>query len=51
MMEMFEWEIDTGVERIVIRLNVLGNVIRKSLRQIFSEFSGGMKPVSKVVGS
>jgi len=43
-----------GVESIVIgmphrgRLNVLGNVVRKPLRQIFSEFSGGTKPVDEV---
>jgi hypothetical protein len=38
---------DLGVKNIVIgmphrgRLNVLGNVVRKPLRQIFTEFSGG----------
>jgi len=57
MKEMFDRSADMGVESIVIgmshrgRLNVLGNVVRKPLRQIFSEFSGGTKPVSEVVGS
>lgn len=38
---------DLGVKSVTIgmphrgRLNVLGNVVRKPLRQIFSEFSGG----------
>jgi hypothetical protein len=32
------------------RLNVLGNVVRKPLRQIFSEFSGGTKPVDEGEG-
>ncbi|KAL0282740.1 UNVERIFIED_CONTAM: 2-oxoglutarate dehydrogenase, mitochondrial [Sesamum angustifolium] len=47
MKEMFDRSADLGVESIVIgmshrgRLNVLGNVVRKPLRQIFSEFSGG----------
>ncbi|XP_077216411.1 2-oxoglutarate dehydrogenase, E1 component [Tasmannia lanceolata] len=51
MKEMFDRAADLGVETIVIgmshrgRLNVLGNVVRKPLRQIFSEFSGGTKPV------
>ncbi|XP_008794897.1 2-oxoglutarate dehydrogenase, mitochondrial-like [Phoenix dactylifera] len=51
MKEMFDRAADMGVETIVIgmshrgRLNVLGNVVRKPLRQIFSEFSGGTKPV------
>ncbi|PHT54347.1 2-oxoglutarate dehydrogenase, mitochondrial [Capsicum baccatum] len=51
MKEMFDRSADLGVESIVIgmphrgRLNVLGNVVRKPLRQIFSEFSGGTKPV------
>lgn len=54
MKEMFDRAADMGVESIVIgmshrgRLNVLGNVVRKPLRQIFSEFSGGTKPVSEV---
>ncbi|MQM10934.1 hypothetical protein Taro_043832 [Colocasia esculenta] len=46
MKEMFDRAADLGVENIVVgmphrgRLNVLGNVFRKPLRQIFSEFSG-----------
>ncbi|KAK3034419.1 hypothetical protein RJ639_033690 [Escallonia herrerae] len=54
MKEMFDRSADLGVETIVIgmshrgRLNVLGNVVRKPLRQIFSEFSGGTKPVDEV---
>ncbi|KAL3338931.1 hypothetical protein AABB24_027835 [Solanum stoloniferum] len=50
MKEMFDRSADLGVESIVIgmphrgRLNVLGNVVRKPLRQIFSEFTGGTKP-------
>ncbi|XP_023773064.1 uncharacterized protein LOC111921714 [Lactuca sativa] len=54
MKEMFDRSADLGVESIVIgmshrgRLNVLGNVVRKPLRQIFSEFSGGTKPVDEV---
>ncbi|KAK3031932.1 hypothetical protein RJ639_036728 [Escallonia herrerae] len=54
MKEMFDRSADLGVEIIVIgmshrgRLNVLGNVVRKPLRQIFSEFSGGTKPVDEV---
>ncbi|XP_024362659.1 uncharacterized protein [Physcomitrium patens] len=50
MKELIDRAADTGVESIVIgmphrgRLNVLGNVVRKPLRQIFSEFSGGIKP-------
>ncbi|KAG6578718.1 2-oxoglutarate dehydrogenase, mitochondrial-like [Cucurbita moschata] len=54
MKEMFDRAADLGVESIVIgmphrgRLNVLGNVVRKPLRQIFSEFSGGTKPVNEV---
>nr|GLL45273.1 2-oxoglutarate dehydrogenase, mitochondrial-like isoform X1 [Ipomoea trifida] len=52
MKEMFDRAADLGVESIVIgmshrgRLNVLGNVVRKPLRQIFNEFSGGTKPVN-----
>ncbi|KAL9250291.1 2-oxoglutarate dehydrogenase, mitochondrial-like protein, partial [Drosera capensis] len=54
MKEMFDRSADLGVENIVIgmphrgRLNVLGNVVRKPLRQIFSEFSGGTKPSDEV---
>lgn len=57
MKEMFDRSADMGVESIVIgmshrgRLNVLGNVVRKPLRQIFSEFSGGIKPASGEFGS
>lgn len=48
MKEMIDRAADLGVESIVMgmahrgRLNVLGNVVRKPLRQIFSEFSGGL---------
>ncbi|CAM8909347.1 unnamed protein product [Rhodiola kirilowii] len=54
MKEMFDRAADLGVESIVIgmshrgRLNVLGNVVRKPLRQIFSEFSGGTRPIDEV---
>ncbi|GKB55352.1 2-oxoglutarate dehydrogenase, mitochondrial-like protein, partial [Tanacetum coccineum] len=54
MKEMFDRSADLGVESIVIgmshrgRLNVLGNVVRKPLRQIFSEFSGGIRPIEEV---
>ncbi|KAK2970468.1 hypothetical protein RJ640_006059 [Escallonia rubra] len=54
MKAIFDRSADLGVETIVIgmshigRLNVLGNVVRKPLRQIFSEFSGGTKPVYEV---
>jgi 2-oxoglutarate dehydrogenase E1 component len=50
MKELIDRAADKGVESIVLgmphrgRLNVLGNVVRKPLRQIFSEFSGGIKP-------
>uniref|UniRef100_A0A1D1YN04 2-oxoglutarate dehydrogenase, mitochondrial n=2 Tax=Anthurium amnicola TaxID=1678845 RepID=A0A1D1YN04_9ARAE len=54
MKEMFDIAADRGVESIVVgmphrgRLNVLGNVFRKPLRQIFSEFSGsGSKAVEE----
>lgn len=46
MKEMIDRAADLGVESMVMgmahraRLNVLGNVVRKPLRQIFSEFSG-----------
>eukprot|EP00967_Tisochrysis_lutea_P037402 scaffold44962_cov18-Tisochrysis_lutea.AAC.4 len=42
---------DLGVENVVIgmphrgRLNVLANVVRKPMSQIFSEFSGAPQPV------
>eukprot|EP00897_Mesotaenium_endlicherianum_P004573 jgi/Mesen1/4143/ME000218S03262 len=51
MKELIDRAADAGVESVVLgmphrgRLNVLGNVVRKPLRQIFSEFSGGIKPV------
>ncbi|GJY95311.1 2-oxoglutarate dehydrogenase, mitochondrial-like protein [Tanacetum coccineum] len=54
MKEMFDRSADLAVESIVIgmlhrvRLNVLGNVVRKPLRQIFSEFSGGIRPIEEV---
>ncbi|XWS56551.1 hypothetical protein CRYUN_Cryun09bG0095100 [Craigia yunnanensis] len=54
MKETFDRAADLGVESIVIgmphrgRLNVLGNVVPKPLHQIFSEFSGGTKPVDGV---
>ncbi|KAI8006432.1 hypothetical protein LOK49_LG07G00980 [Camellia lanceoleosa] len=54
MKEMFDRAADTGVESIVIgmshrgRLNVLGNVVRKPLRQIFSEFRSGTRPIDEV---
>ncbi|MCO5602599.1 hypothetical protein L7F22_056733 [Adiantum nelumboides] len=50
MKELIDRAADSGVESIVIgmshrgRLNVLGNVVRKPLRHIFTEFSGGTKP-------
>ncbi|KAF6171253.1 hypothetical protein GIB67_036921 [Kingdonia uniflora] len=51
MKEMFDRSADLRVESIVIgmsqsKLNVLGNVVRKPLSQIFSEFTGGTKPVN-----
>lgn len=51
MKEMIDRSAELGVESIVMgmahrgRLNVLGNVLRKPLHQIFSEFSSGMKPI------
>ncbi|KAK7273057.1 hypothetical protein RIF29_14103 [Crotalaria pallida] len=54
MKEMFDRASDLGVESVVIgmahrgRLNVLGNVVRKPLRQIFCEFSGGVQPEDEV---
>ncbi|KAJ8432881.1 hypothetical protein Cgig2_021017 [Carnegiea gigantea] len=50
MKEMIDKSAALGVESIVMgmahrgRLNVLGNVLRKPLRQIFNEFSGSAKP-------
>ena len=47
---------DLGVENVVIgmphrgRLNVLANVVRKPMSQIFSEFSGAPVPVSEAGG-
>ncbi|GKA64630.1 2-oxoglutarate dehydrogenase, mitochondrial-like protein [Tanacetum coccineum] len=54
MKEMFDRSADLVVESIVIgmshrgRLNILGNVVRKPLRQIFSKFSGGIRPIEEV---
>lgn len=54
MKEMFDKAADLGVESIVVgmphrgRLNVLGNVFRKPLRQIFSEFDKKPKPADEV---
>ncbi|XP_021771281.1 2-oxoglutarate dehydrogenase, mitochondrial-like [Chenopodium quinoa] len=51
MKEMIDRSAELGVESIVMgmahrgRLNVLGNVLRKPLHQIFSEFSIGRKPI------
>ncbi|GJX31507.1 2-oxoglutarate dehydrogenase, mitochondrial-like protein [Tanacetum coccineum] len=39
-------EADLAIKRG--RLNVLGNVVRKPLRQIFSEFSEGIRPIEEV---
>ncbi|CAM6088249.1 unnamed protein product [Calypogeia fissa] len=56
MKELIDRAAESGVESIVIgmphrgRLNVLGNVVRKPLRQIFSEFSGGIKPPQEAGG-
>ena len=53
MKELIDRASDFGVENIVIgmphrgRLNVLANVVRKPLRHIFSEFSGGIKPADE----
>ncbi|XP_002966013.2 2-oxoglutarate dehydrogenase, mitochondrial [Selaginella moellendorffii] len=50
MKELIDRAADLGVDSIVIgmphrgRLNVLGNVVRKPLRHIFSEFSAGIRP-------
>ncbi|KAJ8760315.1 hypothetical protein K2173_011868 [Erythroxylum novogranatense] len=54
MKEMFDTAADLGVENIVVgmphrgRLNVLGNVFRKPLAQIFSEFDKNAKTVDEV---
>jgi 2-oxoglutarate dehydrogenase E1 component len=54
MKELIDRASDFGVESIVIgmphrgRLNVLANVVRKPLRHIFSEFSGGIKPAEEL---
>ncbi|EEF33946.1 oxoglutarate dehydrogenase, putative [Ricinus communis] len=54
MKEMFDRASDLGVENIVVgmphrgRLNVLGNVFRKPLAQIFSEFDKNAKTVDEV---
>ncbi|CAN0837152.1 2-oxoglutarate dehydrogenase, mitochondrial [Linum grandiflorum] len=54
MKEMFDRAADLGVENIVVgmphrgRLNVLGNVFRKPLAQIFSEFDKKAKHVDDV---
>ncbi|KAL2643867.1 hypothetical protein R1flu_011454 [Riccia fluitans] len=56
MKELIDKAADLGVESVVIgmahrgRLNVLGNVVRKPLRQIFNEFSGGIKPAEVEAG-
>lgn len=53
LQELIDSAAEGGVESVVIgmphrgRLNVLGNVVRKPLRHIFSEFSGGIKPVGE----
>jgi 2-oxoglutarate dehydrogenase E1 component len=50
MKEMIDTAVDEGVEAIVLgmphrgRLNVLGNVVRKPLEQIFAEFQGVANP-------
>jgi len=50
MKAMIDRSAELGTETVVIgmphrgRLNVLGNVVRKPLAQIFSEFQGGVKP-------
>uniref|UniRef100_A0A6N2NJ29 2-oxoglutarate dehydrogenase E1 component/KDG C-terminal domain-containing protein n=1 Tax=Salix viminalis TaxID=40686 RepID=A0A6N2NJ29_SALVM len=54
MKEMFDRASDLGFENIVVgmphrgRLNVLGNVFRKPLAQISSEFDKNAKPVEEV---
>ncbi|KAF5742660.1 putative 2-oxoglutarate dehydrogenase [Tripterygium wilfordii] len=56
MKEMFDRAADLGVENIVVgmphrgRLNVLGNVFRKPLRQIFSEFDKNARSADDDVG-
>jgi len=50
MKAMIDKAAELGVESVVIgmphrgRLNVLGNVVRKPLSHIFSEFQGGVRP-------
>ncbi|GJY88141.1 2-oxoglutarate dehydrogenase, mitochondrial-like protein [Tanacetum coccineum] len=54
MKEMFDRSADLVVESIMIgmshrgRLNILGNVVRKPLRQNFSKFSRGIRPIEEV---
>ncbi|CAM6090199.1 unnamed protein product [Calypogeia fissa] len=56
MKELIDHAANLGVESVVIgmphrgRLNVLGNVVRKPLKQIFNEFSGGIKPAEVEAG-
>jgi 2-oxoglutarate dehydrogenase complex dehydrogenase (E1) component-like enzyme len=53
LQELIDAAADGGVESVVIgmphrgRLNVLGNVVRKPLRHILSEFGAGIKPVGE----
>lgn len=56
MKALIDTAADLGVENVVIgmphrgRLNVLANVVRKPMSQIFSEFSGTPIPVSRLIG-